>query len=105
MTESRDQQFFDALNNTGRDEDDEAHADAPDAAGPGDTPPPASPAIRSHDLLRMGRRATRRAAGTTSIHPSARAAVGATPRDDGLQPAAAVAEQRAGNRRRVTFAT
>ncbi|BBY96390.1 hypothetical protein MGALJ_60590 (plasmid) [Mycobacterium gallinarum] len=43
MTESRDQQFFDALNNTGRDEDDEAHADAPDAAGPGDTPPPASP--------------------------------------------------------------
>jgi MinD-like ATPase involved in chromosome partitioning or flagellar assembly len=43
MTESRDQRFFDALNNSGRDEDGDAQADAPNSAAAGEVPPLAAP--------------------------------------------------------------
>ena len=42
MTESRDQRFFDALNNAGRDEDRDPQTDAPSNAA-GEVPPPAAP--------------------------------------------------------------
>jgi MinD-like ATPase involved in chromosome partitioning or flagellar assembly len=42
MTESRDQRFFEALNNTGRDDDD-AHTRVPDTTGGGDPASPAAP--------------------------------------------------------------
>ena len=44
MTESRDQRFFDALNSTGRDEDDDAQTGAPNSAGGSEVSPPAAPA-------------------------------------------------------------
>lgn len=43
MTESRDQQFFDALNKAGRDEDDDTRTDAPETASTGDETPTAEP--------------------------------------------------------------
>lgn len=43
MTESRDQRFFDALNNSGRDEDRDPQADAPNSATAGEVAPPAAP--------------------------------------------------------------
>ena len=43
MTESRDQQFFDALNNTGRGDDEDTRGSAPGAASAGDETPPAAP--------------------------------------------------------------
>lgn len=43
MTESRDQQFFEALNNTAGTEDDDARTGGPDTAGAGDMAPPAAP--------------------------------------------------------------
>ena len=44
MTESRDQRFFDALNNSGRDEERDPHTDAPNNATAGGVPPSAAPA-------------------------------------------------------------